>query len=85
MSFTCALLEGELYIEENERIAVIQPAWPDGTPWANEAEALAWGNAWIAHQTDPEFAAIAPGLTPSEPTRTIELISEPTPQEEPSA
>ena len=80
-----AYFDGVLEISKNGTPAVIQPAWPDGTPWADEAEALAWGNAWIAHQTDPEFATIAPGLTPSEPTRTIELVSEPTPQEEPSA
>jgi len=85
MNFTCAFLSGELHIEESEETVVIQPNWPDGTPWADETEALAWGNAWIAHQTDPEFATIAPGVTPSEPTRTIELVAEPDPEEEPSA
>lgn len=42
------------YAPEQEVACLFQPTKPDGTDWADTAEATAWGEAWVAHMTDPE-------------------------------
>lgn len=45
--------------------AVVQPTWPDGTPFASKAEAESWADVfvgWLADDSAPQ-----PGNTPSEP------------------
>lgn len=54
-------IDGELSItDENGVMFLIQPEWPDGTPWASEAEARAWAELVIAWMADPE-ASEPPG------------------------
>lgn len=31
-----------------------QPNHPDGSAWANDDDAKAWADAWLAHMADPE-------------------------------
>lgn len=45
---------------------LLQPTWPDGTPWKDEAEITVWAEAKIAELTD-ESAPIA-GNSPNAPT-----------------
>lgn len=45
---------------------LVQPHWPDGTPWADTAEATAWAVAKVAEYEDP--TAPAAGNSPDEPT-----------------
>lgn len=42
------------FAETQTEPCLFQPHKPDGTEWANKAEAEAWATAWIAHMTDPE-------------------------------
>jgi hypothetical protein len=66
-----------IYPSETSEIAnIMQPHWPDGTPWANPAEATAWAEQHILSQTDP--TADYPGNTPAQPT-----ISRPDPADAP--
>jgi hypothetical protein len=55
-----------IFEEGNEIPVIYQPHWPDGTPWADAAEARSWAEIKIAEITDPE-APLA-GNSPSEPT-----------------
>ncbi len=41
------------YAPEQEEPILIQPTHPDGRPFADEADASAWGELWLAHMTDP--------------------------------
>lgn len=36
---------------------IVQPAFPDGTPWASKAQATAWAEAKVAELTDPTAPA----------------------------
>jgi len=56
-----------VYADGNDTAIISQPHWPDGTPWANATEAMAWGQAF-ANQLDDEDAPLA-GQKPSQPTR----------------
>ena len=44
---------------------LLQPEWPDGTPWANHAEAELWAQRLVAMKLDPKSGR--PGHTPAEP------------------
>lgn len=44
----------------------VQPTWPNGEPWADEAEALEWAQAVIEQIENPESEFIA-GFSREEP------------------
>ncbi len=76
MSFTKDFSGGVLAVSNADgHVILTQPFWPDGTAWNNEAEALAWGDTFIAVQDGT--AAELPGPNPSTPT---EPFSEPDPE-----
>ena len=57
-----------IYFNEDKKAgSLVQPHWPDGTPWGNKDEAFAWASAFIAALEDTE-APLA-GDSPSEPTK----------------
>jgi hypothetical protein len=60
--------DNAIYItKDGDDVAMFyQPHWPDGTPWADEAEATAWAEAKIAEITN-ESAPMA-GPSPDQPT-----------------
>lgn len=43
-----------IWITEQDEPNVLQPWWPDQTPFADAAEATAYAEAMIAHNQDPE-------------------------------
>jgi hypothetical protein len=45
---------------------VLQPWWPDGTPWGSAEEATLWAQTYITSVTNP--SADRPGSRPSHPT-----------------
>lgn len=51
-------VDGVLYIFNNgEDVPWLeQPTWPDLTPWADEAQALAWGQTAIDYALEVEGA-----------------------------
>jgi len=53
-----------IWIGETEEPNLFQPQWPDGTPWADKAEAENWAQQFFATINDPE----APEA-PSSPTK----------------
>lgn len=57
-----AYTDNTLQIVDNDTVILSQPCWPDGTPWADETEALAWAAAHIAWLDDET------GNTPEAPT-----------------
>lgn len=40
--------------DELGRPFLLQPEWPDGTPWANKEEATAWAEAFVKMMEDPK-------------------------------
>jgi hypothetical protein len=64
MSFRAEFRDGILLgFDGNAAPFLSQPTWPDGTAWANEAEAKAWFEVLVASFTDP--TAPLPGNNPS--------------------
>jgi hypothetical protein len=57
-----------IFIEGQEDPTIFQPTWPDGTPWANEAEATSWAEVYISSLEDPDYNFTV-GYSPDEPTR----------------
>jgi hypothetical protein len=53
---------------------ILQPHWPDGTPWATKQEAENWATATIASNNPDE--PMDAGFSPSQP-----LVAKKTPQE----
>lgn len=64
----------------NEKNApfLLQPDWPDFTPWASREEAEAWVQLLIESLVNPE-SEFLPGRTPSVPKRPRPI---PDPEEE---
>jgi hypothetical protein len=56
----------KIFKEGQEAPMIFQPDWPNGTPWANAAEATTWAEVFIANLEDPEYAFMA-GYGPEEP------------------
>jgi hypothetical protein len=57
-----------IYFNEDKKAgSLVQPHWPDGTPWANETEAFAWAAVFIAAIEDAEAPLAGDG--PAEPTK----------------
>ena len=44
---------------------MLQPEWPDGTPWADRAEAELWAQQFVAMMENPKNGN--PGPSPAEP------------------
>lgn len=42
------------YVSTQLEPCLMQPTHPNGTPWADAAEATAWAEAWVAHMSTPE-------------------------------
>lgn len=55
---------------------LLQPDWPNGTPWANKEEVTAWAELVIASMENPE-SELLPGPSPSQPTQPREVPEEP--------
>jgi hypothetical protein len=55
MNYSAQFVDGVLlgFDGENEAPFLSQPCWPDGTPWANEAEALEFFEVLTTSFTDP--------------------------------
>lgn len=47
---------------------LLQPNWPNGTEWADKAEAQAWLDLFIQSMENPESEYL-PGRSPDEPKR----------------
>lgn len=45
---------------------ILQPTWPNGTPWSNRQEVEAWADLYIEHIENPESEYI-PGNSPDNP------------------
>lgn len=43
-----------MWVDTQEEPFIFQPDYPDGTPWADAADATAWAEAKIAELTDIE-------------------------------
>lgn len=56
-----------LAIAEDGLIAVRQPHWPDGTPWASEQEAMAWIDLFVESLNNEN--SLLPGDNPDNPTK----------------
>jgi hypothetical protein len=59
--------------EENAPF-IYQPHWPNGTAWADAAEATAWAIAFIESLENPT-AGLAAGNSPEEPVITTTSTS----------
>ena len=46
-------VDGTLFIDDGETTFLEQPCWPDGTPWADEADARAWADQLIYDMDNP--------------------------------
>jgi hypothetical protein len=42
------------YAPEQEEPCLMQPHYPNGEPWKDREDAIAWAESWILHITDPE-------------------------------
>lgn len=51
---------------ENNAPFLLQPDWPDLTPWTDAAEATAWAELFIESLINPE-SEFVPGVSPAEP------------------
>lgn len=61
---------------ETPEVPVLTMAnWPNGTAWANKAEAEAWGALFVASQA--EGATHRPGDSPEEPSVEIVVYQAP--------
>jgi hypothetical protein len=56
--------EVTVFLEGSEG-GIVQPNYPDGTPWGSKAAAEAWAKAKVAELTDP--TAPAAGNSPDQP------------------
>lgn len=66
-----------IWLGETKEPNIVQPSWPDGTPWANDEEATKWAKAWIEASENPDSEFLA-GNSPEQPLilRPIEEKSE---------
>jgi hypothetical protein len=57
-----------IFVDTQEAPMILQPDWPDNTPWASAEEATAWAEVFIESLINPD-AEVLPGYSPDEPTR----------------
>lgn len=60
---------------ENDAPFLLQPDWPDNTPWANKTEAESWALAFIESLENPE-SEFVPGESPDRPLKP-RLVEQP--------
>lgn len=53
-----------IYSDTQIEPIILQPNWPNGTPWSSSAEASTWAELCIASMQDPNapYAPAGPGL-----------------------
>ncbi len=69
----------EVTITSEAGTKLVQPTWPDGTPWASKTQATNWAKAYIAFATGE--SELAPGDNPSNPTKEVVEVTPLTPEE----
>lgn len=74
MKYTANKNEVLIWIGMTEEPNIVQPHWPDGTPWASDEDAKAWAEAYIESAENPE-SEFLPGNSPDQP-----LIPRPLPE-----
>jgi hypothetical protein len=54
----------KIYSDTQQDPVIVQPDWPNGTPWASYSEAETWAQLCIAAMSDPlaPYAPAGPGL-----------------------
>lgn len=54
----------KIFSDAQTEPVIIQPNWPNGTPWMSEVEAAGWAQLCINSIEDPEapYAPAGPGL-----------------------
>jgi hypothetical protein len=57
----------QIFQDDSDVPFVFQPDWPNGTPWANKAEAEGWAKQTILALEDE--AADWAGISPDQPTQ----------------
>jgi hypothetical protein len=67
MTLTYTINENNLvhiYSDTQIEPIIIQPSWPNGTPWVSETEASAWAQLCIVSMEDRDapYAPAGPGL-----------------------
>jgi len=61
---------------ENEAPFMLQPDWPDTTPWADVAQATDWAEVFIASLNDPASEFVAGDNPDSHPAIRPEPVEE---------
>ena len=58
----------KIYSDTQSEPVIVQPNWPNGTPWASVTEAETWAELCLAAMNDPNapYAPAGPGL-PGQP------------------
>lgn len=64
-----------MWINTQEEPFIFQPDYPDGTPWADRADAVAWAEAKIAELSDIENP-MAPDFPNQEPQKQSAKIAQ---------
>lgn len=61
----------KIYSDTQTEPVIVQPDWPNGTPWASSTEAETWAQLCIAAMNDAAapYAPAGPGL-PGQPKPT---------------
>ena len=59
---------------------MLQPDWPDTTPWADAAQATDWAEVFIASLVDPESELVAGNSPDTHPAIRPEPEPEPEPE-----
>jgi len=56
----------KIFTESQTEPVIVQPNWPNGSPWASSQEAEEWANLCIAAMTEQSapYAPAGPGLSP---------------------
>lgn len=67
MSFSYSVLDNNvvhIYSDSKPDPVIIQPNWPNGTPWGSTEEAENWAQLCVLAMTDPSapYAPSGPGL-----------------------
>ena len=66
-----------VWYPDSDAPSLLQPDWPNTTPWASRAEAQAWADLYVEslEDTDAPYAPNGPGETGA-PKPTAEEIAE---------
>jgi hypothetical protein len=61
---------------ENDAPFMLQPDWPDLTPWASKAQATNWAEVFIASLVNPESEFVAGNSPDTHPAIRPEPVEE---------